>query len=292
MEVLSNPQLVAQPIPHTPFLVRPIIPIGGTVLLFGKRTAGKTALALTLAHNIIRGDKFGGHYQCSQGKVAYLQVDTPLLTQQDRVIRLQQTLGLNPPELLWLLNDSSIDIFTEIAEDAPWLQQLHDFQPDILIVDTLRKVHRMDENLSDTPVAVYAAFRSIVPVGCVLLYVHHEKKTHMDARQDEMFRGSGAWIDEADTALNLIRERGSKGRRLEFPKTRTCDDQPPLHMAFNDDTLLLEASDPKEALLLDMMMKGLPRDQIVHQLTNKDRWGEQAWSRATVFRRLEGYSPS
>ena len=289
MEVLSNPELVEQDLPAIPFLIRPIIPIGGIVLMYGKRGVGKTQLGLTIAHDVIAGSKFGNHYQAYAGRVAYLQVDTPILIQKARVNLLKDKLGLNPPNLLWLLNDQPINIFNELDEDAQWIRDIEAFTPDLLIVDTLRKVHRLDEDSSETPSLVYGAFKSIAGPQAAVMFIHHEKKSSEFTRQDEMFRGSGDWMDGADTAINLIKEYKRKGLRLEFPKTRTCDDQPPLHLQRDEDTLLLSASDPKEALMMDMMMKGMPKRQIIDLVTDRHKWGEQAWSTATAYRRLDGY---
>ena len=74
-------------------------------------------------------------------------------------------------------------------------------------------------------------------------------ETQVDDHQldpDEKFRGSGAWLDDADTGLHLSRVAHGK-LLLTFTKTRSCEEQPPLPLSLHTDTLLLYATADQQA---------------------------------------------
>lgn len=291
MLVIDAAALLTHAFPEELYLVEPVMPSGGHVLLHGKRGLGKTQLALTLAHDIIAGTPFLGCLQTRQGRVAYVQADMPPKLQQ---ARLQQLNAMMPVAyggtLRYYLVDTQLDIMTD--KGAAWMQDIRDYAPALVIVDTLRKSHRLDENSSDTPVAVYGAWRAAVGPTPTIVYLHHDRKTSFDGpvNRDEEFRGSGAWLDEADLGIHIMESKG--GIVLEWSKHRTFDPEQVgnrFSLQLNPDTLLFATANPVDAYLRDALKRGLPRDQILTTLQDTNRWGPHALSRATAFRRLEDY---
>lgn len=224
------------------FLVEPIIPFGGIVVLHGPKTAGKTQFALTLGIAVAHGRTFLDEYRCRQGPVLFVEADMTALTLQSRVQSAPDTRTLN------FLHTEPFDV-VKVAR-APKLPeallQAQALAPALVIVDSLRKTNIHDEVSSATPSLVYAAWQTLFP-GATLLLIHHDRKkpTDPDAylHPEEAARGTGAWLDDADTGLHLTRQRETKGGHLctlSFSKCRTTEEPPAMVLRMHEDTLLIE----------------------------------------------------
>jgi len=293
MQCNSYEQLLLAHYEQEPMLIAPFMPVGGHCLLHGKRGLGKTQFAHTLAIDVALGLKFLGDYTTAQGTVAYVQADMTPQLQTERVKMLDAALGL-PRSLpfYYFTPEGRLDCVAAAQEGAEWAQKLQDLNPSLVVVDTLRKSHSLDENHSDTPVEIYGAWRTICGPKPTILYIHHDRKDNEWSAQnkDEAFRGTGAWIDEADLGMHLCKTRG--GLHLEWSKLRTCGEgevQTAINLRMDPDSLLLMADDPVEAYIKDAMRRGLPKAQIVLEAQSKVRWGERAMSQPTAYRRLKDY---
>ena len=292
MQCNSYESLLTAKYAEEPMLVKPFMPIGGNCLLHGKRGLGKTQLATTLAIDVAMNLPFLGDYKVAQGTVVYIQADMTAQLQTERIKHLDRTLGLpRDIPLYYFTPDARLDCIAEAEEGAEWAQTLQDLNPSLVIIDTLRKSHNLDENYSDTPVKVYGAWRVIVGPKPTVLFLHHDRKTSDFVRdKDEEFRGSGAWLDEADLGIHLCKTRG--GLHIEWSKLRTCSEravQTAINLRMDPDSLLLLADDPVEAYIKDATRRQLPKAQIASGAQDKARWGEKAMSKATAYRRLMTY---
>lgn len=237
------------------YLVAPIIPSAGLVLLHGKREVGKTQLALTLALSVMSGSPFLGLYDTTPGPALLFQVDMQPTMTQDRVRKLPES------GLAVLTSPARVDIITQKISPSPALRDAQALRPSIVIIDSLRKIHDYDENDSNAPTRVYSACRDLFP-GSTIVLIHHDRKDgeFTDPAGDEAFRGSGAWLDEPDTGLHLVRTKGDGGGlRLYFSKARTCEKPDPLLLKMRPDTLLLELASKKPEHYAEEFLKAKPK---------------------------------
>jgi len=229
------------------FLVEPIIPHGGIVVLHGPKTAGKTQLALTLGIAVAQGTTFLGEYACRQGPVVFLETDMTVQTLQSRVRLAEGT------KRLLFLHAEPFDI-VKLAATAPLpdaVVQAQQRNPALVIVDSLRKTNVGDEISSATPSRVFAAWKRLFP-HATLLFIHHDRKKPRDPEAflhaEEAARGTGAWLDDADTGLHLTRVRGNHTDghvcSLTFSKCRTTEEPPALVLKMHEDSLLVEPTKP------------------------------------------------
>ena len=102
-------------------------------------------------------------------------------------------------------------------------------------------------------------------------------------------RGSGAWLDECDTGIHVLGKKKILDR-MEFSKLRTMEYPEPIKLRMDSQTLLVEtdSEEPVEKWLRDQIKKGRPRQEIIAGVTDLTQW-KRAMSRATAFRKLEGY---
>lgn len=280
-------ELRVAPLEAPLFLVEPIIPAGGIVMLHGPKTAGKTQLALTLAHAITTSGTFLNEYRCQTGSVAFVEADMPLPLLQERV-RLA-------PEIddIWFLHAEPFNVLALGGALPDAFLALQQAQPALVIVDSLRKTFLGDENDSGTPSRVYGAWRRLFPTAC-LAFMHHDRKKPTDPEAhhhpEEAARGTSAWLDDADTGLHLDKVRGSRGgghvATLSFSKCRTAEEPAPMIVRMHEDSLLLE---PVAATPRQKCLAWLSEHPHASRKEAKDAMLALGYSRATVFRALEGW---
>lgn len=242
--------------PQSYRLVDPIMPDTGDMLLHAKRGAGKTLVAWDLAIAVATGGYFLGHFKCRKAKVAMIQVDMPDKQTHERLlhsvaqaggtgIKLVTTDGA--PTMLALDENGK---FRKKPEEA--IIALAKLEPDLVIFDTLRKVHKLKENESDTPSYVYGAGAQLFP-RAARVWCHHDSKTYkistgygaVSARDpDENFRGSGAWLDDATIGITLqAKGRGSNWKGLVgWTKLRSKWPDPVL-MELDPNTMLIRPAE-------------------------------------------------
>jgi len=185
------------------FLIDPLIPMGGKVLLHGKPGLGKTQLALSLADAVVRGDKWLGKWQAMQGRVVFVQADMPAQLQHLRLQRLKQSYLLSP---IFFTMPYGLQV-THMERTHPNLcHRIRDVDPAMIVWDTLTKIHRMNESDSLTSQRVYEATQESFP-RATHFFIHHDRKDSQDPRasapKDESFRGSEDWKASADTTFGL-----------------------------------------------------------------------------------------
>lgn len=233
------------------FTVEPFLPHGGICVLHGPPGVGKSQLALTLAKAVARGEAFlAPEHPTTKGNVLYIQVNTPIQEQQ---ARLRTTdIGANDPIAFLSLEHGMLDSEHLVPGRDPGLVEAKRFAPDVVIVDTLRDVHTMEEIDSATVTKVYGAWRELFPEA-TLVFVHHDRKLPPPVGGKngaaiperywlESARGSSTWLGNADSGLHLTDAKGSL--TLSFSKTRTCAPIAPMAVRLAANTLLVELTMP------------------------------------------------
>ena len=202
-QIWTSEALISHSFGPLRWIIDDLLPVGGIGLMYGKRGCGKSNLAFTLLCNILDSEPFLGHHRCQATKMMYLSVDMPEQAVQERV---QKAFPDAPDRILWALHSAPFDIMAE-SENAAWLLAARRFAPSLVVVDTSRKCHLMDENVSTTPTVLYKRLKELFPEGTTFLILHHDNKTvpKFQAPEDESFSGSGAWINGADLGIYLRR---------------------------------------------------------------------------------------
>lgn len=236
-ELWYGPDFVRAKIPEPPFLVKPFFPSGGLCLLHGKRGIGKSMLTMALARSVATGEPFLGMFEARKGTVVVIQLDMVESVFHDRL--------QVDPEFYAFDDWYTLTGVASVARATPkteWVEQIVAVQPDLIIIDTLRKAHSWDENSSDTPARFYAKLRELFGFTAVVM-IHHDRKSQSDSsglEAAESFRGSGAWLDDVDCGLHVVKKRGEL--ELEFSKLRTCDDIATVPLRVDPEKLVLVQS--------------------------------------------------
>lgn len=215
-----------------PFLIRPYIPRGGTILLYGKTSIGKSPLTWEMARCVGGGEDFYAH-PAAIGRVLYLEFDTPKVLVQPRVRLIE-----SPPSNVWWEFLHPCHIVTD-GRTQTYLRELQgQCLPDFVVVNTLRRIHQGDEKDGSLPTRIYSTFQAIFP-GAACLFVHHDKKTPAKDQvgdPDEAFSGHQAWWNDATTGLHLVRTAPQTHLlRLDHTKSQVSEQAPPLLLQLHKD---------------------------------------------------------
>lgn len=235
---------VGREIPEPPFLVDPIMPLGGTFLLYGREGAGKTQLVMTLIRDLLNESPFLERYRTMQSaRAAYLSFDMPEQMVQDRVERVLPDIA-EPERFSLVVQDGPIDI-TRVGQDEGWVQELRSFDPHIILIDTLRKIHFGDENQSHTVAEVLHHLRRVFGVRAGIGLVHHEVKDSFftkDRADQDRQRGSVGWTADLDLGLRVKKVQKQIGDtfvKISFPRVRFSEEQAPVKTKMDVNSLTL-----------------------------------------------------
>lgn len=243
----------AYEIAEQPFIVDKLIVGGGIHLVYGREDVGKTQFLFTMIRDILNGERFLGRYDTTPCRIAYFSVDMPHIKVQERT-RLLDGEITNPDDLLVVSKDNSINVVDlanslEGGEPPSWLRRVWTFEPDVIFIDTLHKIHLLDENASWAVTAVFKAMKQVFGSHISYVIAHHAGKEsanpqHTKKDRDKQ-RGSSAWLSDADLGIMLeesIEGGGRKERRVvvRFPRVRYCEEQTPIKTKTNPETMTLE----------------------------------------------------
>jgi hypothetical protein len=204
-----------------PFRVESLFPATGDAFIYGKWGTGKTVLALEIAAGIASGANVFG-FPAKSGRVIYLMLDMALIVFH---VRFKPRMPF-PDGIEWVFFDRQINILKPQPSEAKKLNELQKtINPDVVIVDTLRKSYAADEKDGQTPSAVYTAFRGFFP-NSLNIYLAHDRKFDSGsvAPKDESFSGHQAWVNDATIAYHLEKKGSQDGRRgLTLTKSHFSD---------------------------------------------------------------------
>lgn len=211
-------------LPARSYLLTPIIPAQGLILLFATRGIGKTHLALSIALAIASGNDLF-NWRCSKAHgVLYIDGEMAMPDIQERLERLVLGLKLNPKEtfLRIITPDSQHmplpDLATKAGQDVfnPYLKDVS-----FIVVDNLASLCNTGrENETESWKPVQRWLLDLRRRGISVLVVHHAGKSGKQ-------RGTSAKEDLMDTIIELKHPSNyetSQGARFEIQviKSRNC----------------------------------------------------------------------
>lgn len=279
------PDILAHPDTLPPWLCDPYLVRGGITFLHGKTSIGKSPVTWELSRCVDQGLDFLGH-PTIRGRVLYLEADSV-----ESLLRPRLRL-LPHPQGTWawaFLNGTSMDLCNDGHTFHRTLAQFHhEYQPDLVIWNTLRQFYKGSNIDSDTVTRVYNAMYRAFP-GAGHLMVAHDRKgsTDPDAprHDDEDFAGSAAWRDLATIALHLV-PRATKGGMylsLEHTKSQVSELTDPLKLLLSPDGTGLSTTAHPLAPQLAALMAREGQCQMTENLVALGM-AELKCSRRTLFR--------
>jgi hypothetical protein len=175
------------------WILHGLIPRRGVTVVAGEAGAGKTWLALALAHAVSMGGDFLGR-RTTTADVLYLDRENPLSLIKERLEivrgrgRAPRHWGLWCPDEPPMIGDPRL---MEFARKGP-----------VLIIDSMIRFHVADENSATQMAPVMASLRELATVGASVIVLHHKPKSETSS-----YRGSSDIVAGADAAFALVKKR-------------------------------------------------------------------------------------
>jgi RecA-family ATPase len=217
--VLTGEDYLKLPRTSETWLVKSLLPAGGSMILYGDPKVGKSYAALQLALAIQNGDPWLGFPVPNNGRVLYVQLDTPRSLWAERLEALKDV-G-HPVQDLLLADRETLETFTfDILNPEHFnllKESVESAAPDCVIIDTLREAHKGDENDSTDMQNVISLLTSATQPAALVLISHSRKpaaETGPSLISDA--RGSGYIVGKMDTIMRFTKRSAYyTGRAIE-----------------------------------------------------------------------------
>ena len=293
MQLWTIDQLLDHEFPEMQYVIDPIFPRGGILLLHGQQTSGKSQLALGIVKAVAEGGLFLRQFPTTQMRSVYIQMDLPAQIFQERLTAIASHIRSTPIQLLTAYGYHDAIRWADARYTPTAIKALQDTDPQLVVVDSLRRCHKLDENDSTTVGLVYGAWNKLFP-GASLVFVSHETKGQPGFKQPKANkpRGSSAWIDDADAASGVERYGRGKGGQLKakltFTKLYTTEEPKPIEVVMDPDLLLLDPSGLTARQYAEMYVKDNPtitKHQLVKHLQEiKDPDGDYLCGQSNAYK--------
>ena len=208
--------------PAPKWVLENIICQGDVHLVIGEPNIGKSWITMALAVAIANGDdEFLGHKIMKHGRVLYVDEENP----DDLVIDRLTRLGLRPDAVknIRYINNASLRLDRD--PDA-LLDEVIDFQPVLVVLDSLTRLHGEDENAAGSMSALFN--NAINPLarqgGAAVVLIHHVNKTDSTS-SFKRSRGSGDITASPDAGFDVYKGDDDTLRLKNFKARRAAQQQ-------------------------------------------------------------------
>ena len=209
------------PLTERGYLLSPILPRQGIVILYASRGIGKTFLALSIALAVASGTQVMNWQAASPKRVLYVDGEMPAITMQERLNALISGMA-PPPFVLRNLTIVTPDVQQMPMPDLSTISGQQVLEPllpgiDMIVLDNISTLCRTGkENESQSWQLMQSWLLDLRRREMTVLLIHHAGKSG-----DQ--RGTSAREDIMDTVINLRRPKQYKmaeGARFEVHLTK------------------------------------------------------------------------
>lgn len=213
----------------SPALIDGVLRQGHKMLIAGPSKAGKSYALIELCCAIAEGTNWFS-WQCTQGKIMYVNLELDRASCLHRFKDVYTTLGLEP------LHISNIDIWNLRGKSVPMdklapklIRRAAKKNYIAIVIDPIYKVITGDENSADQMANFCNQFDKVcTELGCAVIYCHHHSKGGQGNKKSmDRASGSGVFARDPDALLDLIElETTDKLREQEENKAicRICEE--------------------------------------------------------------------
>ncbi|OCN03574.1 DNA primase [Erysipelotrichaceae bacterium MTC7] len=197
----------------SPVLIDGILRQGHKLLMAGPSKAGKSFALIELCIAIVEGQKWLG-FQCTQGRVLYVNLELDRASLLHRIKDVYTALGIQPSNLknldVWNLRGKSVPM-DQLAPKLIRRAQKKNYIA--IVIDPIYKILTGDENSADQMAHFTNQFDKVcTELGSAVIYCHHHSKGGQgNKRSMDRASGSGVFARDPDALLDLV--------ELELPNT-------------------------------------------------------------------------
>ncbi len=198
-------ELYAQQFPPIQWLVKDLVPLGVLGAFTGESNSFKSFLTLALAQSIATGTPFLGRFNTIKGKVLIIDEEN-----NRRIIEKRfKDMGIEAHDHIVFLSQTGIQLDKE-NHLKKLLKLIDELKPQLIVIDSLVRIHGKDENSSNDMRQIMRAFNSLVTEERSVLFIHHHKKEQGYSRKSSSgsLRGSSDIFAALDFHLAVERRNG------------------------------------------------------------------------------------
>lgn len=192
--------------PLSPPLIESVLRQGHKMLMAGPSKAGKSFALIGLTIAIAEGSKWFG-WQCTQGRVLYVNLELDRASALHRFKDVYKSLGIQPKNLknidIWNLRGKVVPM----DKLAPKLIRRAQKQGYIaVIIDPIYKVITGDENSAEQMAHFTNQFDKVASeLGASVIYCHHHSKGSQGSKKSmDRASGSGVFARDPDALIDLV----------------------------------------------------------------------------------------
>lgn len=217
--------------PPIRWLVENFVCRGDIHLLIGEPGIGKSWITMALALSVADGGEyFLGHKVREHGRVLYVDEENP----EDLIYDRFRKLGLDRQSARNIRYLNNVGIRLDKSDADVLVEEALDFEPALVVLDSLTRFHTEDENHAGAMAALF--HNAIKPLaretGAAVVLIHHANKTDSNSSYKRS-RGSGDITASVDTGYD-VRETGENSLVMANFKSRRKAQGDALYMTIND----------------------------------------------------------
>ena len=209
--LVSFESIMREPLPPIEWLVEPLIPTQSRTIVFGEYRSMKSWTLLDLSLHIAAGRPWLDTFDISEPRsVLYIDEEMPVHELRRRVKRMGEGMGLQDGSIPFrAVSHLGIRFTEEKVEGLLADLLLVGFDPDIIVVETLRRVLVGSENEATHVAEFWHSASPILVAGKTLIISHHMKKPNLLKHEPTRHRASGSTdiLAGADMAYAIVRNQ-------------------------------------------------------------------------------------
>ena len=190
-----------------PSLIDGVLRQGHKMLVAGPSKAGKSYMLIELVIAIAEGRKWLGRWQCSPGRVLYINLELDSASCMHRFKDVYSALGWEPRHV------ANIDVWNLRGKTCPMdklapklIRRASKKGYKAIIIDPIYKVITGDENSADQMARFCNQFDLVcTELACAVIYCHHHSKGAQGGKKSmDRASGSGVFARDPDAVIDLI----------------------------------------------------------------------------------------
>jgi len=209
------------------WLIPNVLSTGGLHYLSSPPGSGKTWVMCDLIRACCFGGKWLNEFEIPQTKVLYLDEEMGV----QKVLERLRKLGMRSAEGMGYLNRVGIR-FDQPLDVERIVKHCQSQGIGLVLIDSLVRIHGMDENDNSQMRRLYDSFKKLLDVGITVLIAHHNRKGGTDSTvKHEGMRGAAEIVAAADMAYSV--EKQANGLyRMYVTKGRLISDEDAIDVTF------------------------------------------------------------
>lgn len=237
-QLIRHREVMERDLPPLVWDVEPLISRGDRVVIFGEFASMKSWLGLSLVGHLGAGKAWLDTFPIPDTRNAlYVDEEMNERTLRRRHKRLSLGAGIDSEAApgLALLSRAGVYFDTYGAGSLLSALKRHEYQPQVIIVDALRRVMPGDENEAKDVAAFWRNLEPLSRQGITLVVMHHMTKPPQAGRRAARYRASGSTDILAGSDASFAVERvGDQTCKVTAIKARDDREYAPFVVEMSD----------------------------------------------------------